>query len=324
MKLTTKSPPASALVANLLVRYLGQFSPQTQPSRPGQIAGLDRLAVASALVSGTAALLQDWPTGFHSLLSATQSTVAQSPSLRRSFSPLYRVLYVDLSDPWFQFMRDAFEDYLREHWWGLVCKRNRLLLRKAVEAHPRLSTRQAADASGLTPAVIRHLVQAELLPSAVALLPSGRRARTISSEDLQRASMAAAGGLNLGQASERLGLSEKRLRELVAAHVVVPLIAKNGRQRTAAWVFSKAEIDRLTLASNATSSEAVTTFRWILKYWRLRPPEPVELAVAVLAGELSAHGDSPTRVGLGNALLNPLAVRSWLKARRSAYDRQSQ
>ncbi|RST46977.1 TniQ family protein [Variovorax sp. DXTD-1] len=317
MRLTAGAPPANASVANLLVRYLGQFSPQARPSRPGQISGLDRLAVASALVSGTAALLKDWPTGFHSLLSAMQSTVAQSPSLRRSFSPLYQVLYVDLSDPWFQFMRDAFEDYLREHWWGLVCKRNRLLPRQAVEAHPRLTTRQAADTSGLTPAVIRHLVQAELLPSAVALLPSGRRARTIGSEDLEHATIAAAGGLNLGQASERLGLPEGRLRELVAANVVVPLIAKSGRQRQAAWVFSKAEVERLTLTPNGTSSVTVITFRQILRYWHLRPPEPAALAKAVLAGDLPVKGDGCTRVGLGNVLLSPLAVRDWLDSRRS-------
>lgn len=317
MKLTTKSPPASASVANLLVRYLGQFSPQAQPSRPGQVVGLDRLAVASALVSGTAALLKDWPTGFHSLLSAMQSTVAQSPSLRRSFSPLYRVLYVDLSDPWFQFMRDAFEDYLREHWWGLVCKRNRLLPRNAVEAHPRLSTRQAAHASRLAPAVIRHLVQAELLPSAVALLPSGRCVRTIGSEDLERTTMAAAGSLNLGQASERLGLPKARLRELVAANVVMPLIARGGQQRPAAWAFSKAEIDRLTLTPSATSSEAAITFRQILRYWHLQPPEPAALAKAVLAGDLPVKGDGCTRVGLGNVLLSPLAVRDWLDSRRS-------
>ncbi|MDH6167132.1 hypothetical protein M2282_002281 [Variovorax boronicumulans] len=318
MKLTTKSPPASALVANLLVRYLGQFSTRAQPSRPGQVVGLDRLAVASAVVSGTAALLKDWPTGFHALLSAMQSTAAQSPSLRRSFSPLYRVLYVDLSDPWFQFMRDAFEDYLREHWWGLVCKRNRLLQRKAVEAHPRLSTRQATDTSGLTTAVIRHMAQTELLPSAVALLPSGRCVRTIGSEDLERATMAAAGGLNLGQASERLGLPEGRLRELVAANVVVPLIAKSGRQRPAAWMFSKAEIGRLTLTPDAPSSETVIPVRHILRYWHLRQSEPAELATAVLIGDLSAQGDGHTRVGLGNVLLNPLAVRGWLNTRRSA------
>lgn len=318
IKLTTKSPPASASVANLLVRYLGQFSPQAQPSRPGQVVGLDRLAVASTLVSGTAALLKDWPTGFHALLSAMQSTAAPSPSLRRSFSPLYRVLYVDLSDPWFQFMRDAFEDYLREHWWGLVCKRNRLLPRKAVEAHPRLSTRQAAHASSLAPAVIRHLVQAELLPSAMALLPSGRCVRTIGCEDLERATMAAAGGLNLGQASERLGLPKGRLRELVAADVVIPLVARGGRQRPAAWMFSKAEIDRLTLTPSSTSSKGAITFRLILKYWHLRQSEPVELARAVLAGHLSANGDGHTRVGLGSVLLSPLAVRDWLDARRSA------
>jgi hypothetical protein len=88
------------------------------------------LPVARALVAGAARLLQDWPENLHRLMRVLQPSAPQSFSVRRTFAPLYRVLYDDLSDSCYQFLRDAFEGYLHQHWWGLVCRRNKCMRRR--------------------------------------------------------------------------------------------------------------------------------------------------------------------------------------------------
>ena len=108
-----------------LVRYLGPFHADPKPSHPGETLDVHRLEVARGLVTGAAALLNQWPTSMHSKIAELQPTAPKSPSVRRTFDPLYRVLYDALPEAEFQFLRDAFESYLHEHWWGLVCRRNK-------------------------------------------------------------------------------------------------------------------------------------------------------------------------------------------------------
>ena len=76
-----------------LVRYLGPFHADPKPSHPGQTLDVHRLEVARGLVTGAAALLSQWPTTMHSKIAELQPTAPKSPSVRRTFDPLYRVLY---------------------------------------------------------------------------------------------------------------------------------------------------------------------------------------------------------------------------------------
>ena len=162
-----------------LVRCLGSFGASVRPAHPGQIANAHRLPVARALVASTAHLLQDWPENLHRLMRVLQPSVPQSFSVRRTFAPLYRVLYDDLSDSCYQFLRDAFEDYLHQHWWGLVCRRNKRMGEASQTAHPRLTIPQATKEANAPSSVVRHLVQASLIADVSTRLPSGRHSRTM-------------------------------------------------------------------------------------------------------------------------------------------------
>lgn len=106
-------------LAHKVARYLGHFIDQPRPLHPGKIRGAHRLQIAKTLVCNTAELLTNWPSRLHRVMAALQTTAPNTPSVRRTFSPLYRVLYKELDDPRCQFLRDGFEAYLHEHWWGL-------------------------------------------------------------------------------------------------------------------------------------------------------------------------------------------------------------
>jgi hypothetical protein len=145
--LSTMTTPAM----HRLVRYLGPFQPATKPWHPGQTLDVHRLDVARGLVTGAAILLANWPANLHAKIAEFQSNAPGSPSVRRTFDPLYRVLYNALPESEFQFLRDAFEDYLHIHWWGLVCKRNKRLQPATIDDHPRLSLPQMARAARVPP-----------------------------------------------------------------------------------------------------------------------------------------------------------------------------
>lgn len=115
-------PPLSVQEWLRLIRYLGQFSETFQPAKPGKIANLYQLEVASGLLLQVSWLLDPWPGHFHAVLQAIQRKSENPLSIRRTFGSMYRVLYTDLSEQCFQFLRNEFERYLHKNWLGVVCK----------------------------------------------------------------------------------------------------------------------------------------------------------------------------------------------------------
>jgi len=300
-----------------LVRYLGPFHADPRPAHPGQTVDVYRMTVARALVEGAAGFLANWPVHLHERISEIQATAPRSPSVRRTFAPLYRVLYDDLSDPCYQFLRDAFEAYLHEHWWGLVCRRNKRMQSATVEKHPRITLPQMATAAGVPASVVRHLVQANLIPATSTPLPSGRHSRSIHSDELHRIKGAIDGALSLGQAARALALPEGRLRDLVREGLVTPLISRQTNRAAAAWLIPKGEIERLHVRPGlAVAKSDAAPLRDALKYWRLREHEGVALVRAVICGQVPVLASDQDRVPIGLAVLSGAQAKRWLATRR--------
>lgn len=300
-----------------LVRYLGPFHADPRPAHPGQTVDVHRMTVARALVEGAAGLLANWPVHLHERISEIQATAPRGPSVRRTFAPLYRVLYDDLSDPCYQFLRDAFEAYLHEHWWGLVCRRNKRMQSATVEKHPRITLPQMATAAGVPESVVRHLVQAELISATSTALPSGRHSRSIHSDELHRIKVATDGAVSLGQAARALALPERRLRDLVKEGVVTPLISRQTNRAAAAWLIPKGEIERLHVRPGlAVATSDAAPLRDALKYWRLREHEGVALVRAVICGQVPVLASDQDKVPIGWAVLSGAQAKQWLAARR--------
>jgi hypothetical protein len=282
--------------------------------RPGQPAELHRLKHSRELVSGAAWLLDNWPANFDGMLTRYERAGANTSSLQQAFSPLYRVIYVELSEECFKFLRDAFEAHLHEHWWGLVCRRNRRLDRRTVETHPRMGLKQAASAAGLAPAVVRHLVQTELVPSITVDRPGMRRAATVNSADLAPLQALCGDAVNLSDAARRLALSEARLRQFVEAGLIKPLVSRGGASRSARWLFAQQELARLNVQGPCEG----LPLRHVLRYAHLTPAELVALVSAVVEG---SFGGGATHLSekspLGEVRVPHALLQAWLSERRS-------
>lgn len=301
-----------------LVRYLGPFQANTRPSHPGQTLDVHRLDVARGLVTGAACLLANWPTNLHTRIDKLRADAPESPSVRRTFDPLYRVLYDALQGAEFRFLRDAFEDYLHDHWWGLICRRNRRMRPETANGHPRLSLPQMAKAARVPPSVVRHMVQAELVPSNSAELTSGRHARSIHLSALQGIKSATDGALSLEKTALMLSLPKHRVRELIVGGFLAPLVSRQLNKGAAAWLIPKGEIDRFYVQTHpAPGGSKSIPVRDILKYWRLREHEGCALIAAVADGRLHAEGDGQRPVPIGEAMLNVAIAKEWLLKHRS-------
>ena len=312
--LTALSTPA----IHRLVRYLGPFQATTRPSHPGQTLDVHRLNVARGLVTGAARLLANWPANLHAKITEIQEDAPGSPSVRRTFDPLYRVLYDALQEAEFQVLRDAFEDYLHIHWWGLICKRNRRMQPETAKGHPRLSLPQMAKAARIPPSVVRHMVQAELVPSSSAQLMSGRHSRSIHLSELQSIKSATDGAMSLEKTARMLSLPKRRVRELILGGLLTPLVSRQLNKGAAAWLIPKGEIDRFHVQTIQAHGDCKSIpVRDILKYWRLREHECVALIAALVDGRLHSGGDGQSPVPIGKATMGAASAKEWLLKHRS-------
>ncbi len=307
-------PRLSTVEWHRLVRYLGRFTRDAWPAHPGQVTGLHRLDRASTLIQNTAALLEAWPNRFHELIAAIQARAPSSPSLIRTFKPLYSVLYEDLDAPGFQFLRDAFEDYLHAKWWGLVCRRNKRLQPDTVAGHPNMTVKKMAQRTGTSPAIVRHLIQAALIPIVEQTLPSGRHSRSIHQREIDNVTQLSHGALSLKQTAVALALTKRRIRELVVAGTLKPLFSRPAQQ-SAAWLFSRDALLHLSAIPGTENSAAeVVTLGRILRTWRLREGEFPPLIQAITDGVLVSIGDAV--LPIGKVSLEAALARAWLSEHR--------
>jgi hypothetical protein len=305
-----------------LISYLGQYSEIAQPKKPGKLGNMHQLDTASALMLQASYLLDDWPENFHALLIAVHCQAKReaksTTGIRDTFGTLYHVLYTDLADDCFQFLRDAFERYLHEHWAGVVNKRHRAFKPETIARHPRVTLKQAAKKAGVAPSTVRHFIRAEVIAGHLIELPSGRKLRSIDEQSLKQIAVLAKGCFTLEDASKQLALPERRVRELISAGILKPLVSRQ-LGNAAAWLIPKQQVQALVLAGKeAMHLPPTINVRYILKYWHLRDGEFINLVRALLGKQLKPVGKTDETVPLGNIQLDEQQTWRWLAEIRYA------
>jgi len=300
-----------------LITYLGQFSENFQPAKPGKIANLYQVDTAMRLTSQAAHLLEDWPRNFYRLLSSLQRQGDNRLSIRKTFGPLYRVLYIDLSDACFQFLRDVFERYWIECWSGVVCGRHRAFQAETIAAHPRLAWVKAAKQAGIAPSLVRHLIRTEMISASEIELPSGRIVRSMDKKQLKELTDIANAGFTLKEAAEQLALPESRVRALINDELIEPLISRI-HGNAAAWLIPEKQLRRLYFAGREMNPPVAVTIQKVLKHWWLREGEFKALVQALLSARLVPVGLQTKRVPLGKLVFDEIQIRQWLTELRDA------
>lgn len=295
-------------------------------TRSGQTPGLHRLDRAIVLNRQLASLLAAWPAGFHRCLGDLQRRAEPSFSLVRTFGRLYRWLYQDFEGDEFAFLREAFEDYLRKHWWGLLCRRNRRLGTRTTGS--RKTAQAIAAAAGTTPTRVRQLHLAGWVEADIAAQPSGRRAWSFPASQVEPIAALIGDGLTLKDAAAYLQLPKHRVRELIAADMIKPLLSTEGH-RAATWLISRHQLDDLGRTYSERQApvaeevhQAYVPLVQILKAWRLEAGAFPALLHALQSGVLAAaHTRDMESTGLGGLLLPRRGVQAWLALWRESNGR---
>lgn len=302
-----------------LLRIADQIIDAQRTRKTGQVSGLDRVDVSARQSTALGQLLEDWPSGFHTVLDTHRDSRQGSFSISRTYGRIYKWLYVYLADPCFHFLRDAFEAYLNEHWWGLVCRRNRNLSNRTQGSHGRQTVAASARAAGTAPSVVRQLHLAGLVDAHVVQLPSGRSAWSVPTSEVDVIARYIEDGVNLQTAARSLGVAESRVRELIDGGMLTARFRSKGGARP--WLLARSEIDDVMasclarLPKNSLDSGHGVGLHQILKSWRLQKGEFPELLRAIQSGAVPVVGVAGDLAGIGGLVLMRDAAAAWRQAR---------
>lgn len=275
--------------------------------RTGQLPGLHRLAEARSLVEATAGLFLDWPTHFDQWLTRLRDAHPSALGVRQAFDPLYSLMYRRLKAPCFQYLREEFERYLFDNWWGTVCRRNGRISDQARVAHPRVPMSKAASRSGVAPALMKQLVQADLIPAAEVMTPSGKTVATLHLESLKHAKLLAANTMTLREVATCLHLTRDRIRQLVCAGILKPVVPTTVRAGVGRWHFSRTSAEGLFVPSGINGKPLAEVLRGLA----LSDDRAIELIAHVLQRRDGKSAAPLSMVPLGQALVSAQEMAEW-------------
>lgn len=308
-----------------LIGYLGAFSSNSRCRRPGQLSGLHLMENVDPLIRGTASVLDDWPLGYHAFLARQRSAFAEATHISEAFGRYYWCLYRELANPCFDFLRVEFETFLREHWFGLLGRRNRRLSLLTIEAQRSQPLEKAARDAGVGKSVVRHLARQGKIEAVVVDHSSGRSTMAIRKQDIDNIRATAADHITILEAARFLGISRPRVRELIDAGVLATHLQKP-RSNASTWLLSRDSVEALSKlaakslwSGNDDACECIELGN-LLKTWCLRTGEFAELLGAISSGVLRTGWSSGEPSSLGTLKLPVAIVREWLDGHRSKRD----
>lgn len=257
-------------------------------NKPLKLKDAGALMVAKPIAEGAGKALMNWPHGFEDLLDAIreQRRNASSWKLREAIGPIYKDIFHYLKDPRFDFVRTAFESYIRDHWEAPLACRNRNIGLQLVRNHTWVPVCEAAQRSGVEPALLRRMAKGREIPTREQTHRSGRCARIVNLASVRNYAGRAQQAMTAEQTATCLGISRKRVRQLLEAGL---LAALGGTPRAGQrWWIDPMSLDRCAHSGRqmATAPKNSVSLEQLAKCSIASAQSFVSLIDAIQTGEL--------------------------------------
>lgn len=296
-----------------LVHFLGAYVSKQNLIKPRKILLKGEPRKMWRLLTAAATLLKEWPTGFHGFLSALLAENKDKAGIRQRFGYLYTALYREFGEPAFDFLRLEFESFLHERWDDVLSGRNRRLSSELKESQGYLPASSVMRLLSVPRHVLETGIVKGTLQGRITRLPSGRQRIVVAKTDLARIP-ALWDWLDLKATTQLLGLTERRVRELLAADVLRGKAPEAGET----WKIQRSDIEQM-LAELRTvsvtclvSSQGLVRLDAVLRHYLKSETSFVELFSALRSGDIPFEWKADS-AGLGGIWLDKAKLKSWLQ-----------
>jgi hypothetical protein len=226
------------------------------------------------LLCKAAAVYEDWPNNYFSFLDWRRAQVSETQvaeGVRRDFAGYKSALYTQLASNRLNYIRNAFEEYLSSRWDGGYTAHLRRLSDTVRRSGKYVSRREAKELLRIGVLGVDSLIAAGKL-KAVVRYRKGGRLILIEREPLLAFKRELEQSLYLKQVEKFLGVSRRRVLELVDGGLLIPLRGPDV-DGCSDWKFSKKDVDsllaRIEEKVTIVKTEPCTTVSFLMAFRKL-------------------------------------------------------
>lgn len=320
-KVSSRIPWANLSTQNLieLITGLGSLNVAFGMRKSGVLPGLHKLDIALGVLRFVEDLLQDWPRRYHEFLGERLSAAPGNLSLKRTFGRIYYVIYKSLHHEAFAFLRSEFETFMQRHWEVPLTRRHKNFTDGLQQKNLALPISIVARETQTSKKLLTKLIKDGTVTGKVFKSASGRDFLAVSKEQMPSLNAQLEDLVNLRVASRLLGIGRERVRELIRAGILVPLMGPHVGV-TSAWKIRrkdlKALISKMCISSFSSAADNAISVSHILKYFLRGEPEFLSFVRALIEGELQAVRSSQS-LSMGKIELQRADFQEWLQQLRA-------
>lgn len=301
-----------------LVLLIGAYQSFDGGDRPRKAPLKADPSIPRAILSHANGVLSDWPNNFQSMLRGACLKRPAETELKKVFGHFYKALYTELDGVHFQFVRDAFENWIRQEWQGLLTKRHRRF-DQSTQALKRIMSKTAVRRQTRTPSKdLSVWVARGELKGSIRKLPSGRTSVLIEANQEGKIALLA-NRQDLQQASKSLQIPENRLRELFEAKLIEGQPPVPG----GCWRIHISEIQRtLSLIKNlplvGSDQSVYLKLDSVLRYKLDARRSAASFFAAILGGDITCRRlPINEKKGFASILVCKASLENWLRRQMS-------
>lgn len=294
-----------------LVRVLGAYGGTRHQRAPQKISGADILDASWTVTTLAAEILDRWPAAFHQFLSRQGAdSSSDAGRMQGVFGGFYRALYKGLKEPEFDWVRQAFEDFIAEHWVGALGRRNRCMPDAVLSRLAWMPGPEAARKIGVSGTRMQYLIDSGAVRAMKRVSAGGRTFVMVRREDIDSMSHEEVAPLTLAQAATQLGIKRQRLGRLLPT--ICPEAKKVTLQGTP-WLIPRSwvegwlsTIELLPICQKMPSG--TVTLDHVLRYGPLGDEAVAQLLLDISTGAPTPHARSTAHQGVAGVIIDQREV----------------
>lgn len=236
--------------------------------------------------SGT--IVFDWPWSFYEYLNSIYSKRGGHWTATACFHRVRHVLYHRLKDPRFDFLRAEFEHYLAENWKGPIDSKSRSLSSETIEKHLWKPVATVAKMLGLKVSRVESFMRQGRIASTSIRYDCGKVSTILNLKDVQKIATEQAAAQTLTEVSRRLGIGERRVRELIKSELL-PVLTAKGQSQNSWWLDCDSFLDKIRVSTQDIPEGRLLNIRSVFKNWLKGERGAEEFTRLIIDGTISVY-----------------------------------
>lgn len=297
-----------------VVRYLGGYMDPIAGPKPLKLRQAFSMQASWPVSSLAAEILVQWPHAFQDSWARMQGLVdGDKVGLKGAFKQAHYYLYKGLGESAFTPIRDAFEQWLSQHWKGGLSRRNRLAEQLLANAQW-IPAQAAAREIGVSTKKLRAMVRDGFLDGQESVSGTGRRFMVVRRDQLDGVLAQLDNEITMTKAMEILGLGKMRMRRILK--LLFPTARRIAPLGPMPWCVPRNEVEALLALAHGLPVETIpeehqVALGHVLRYWTWTTEHVATLVEAVKAGQLRPQSVLEGVVGLSGWVFDRAQLKTW-------------